>query len=63
MNVFKTGFSNSALTKLPFSFVKGIHVYLEDDTKLDEMRVEMTGPEDSPYAKGTFQLKVQIPDR
>lgn len=38
-------------------------MYLEDESKLDEMKVDMIGPEDSPYAKGTFHLKVQIPDR
>ncbi len=26
------------------SYVVGIHVYLEDETKLDEMKVEMVGP-------------------
>jgi len=38
-------------------------MYWEDEAKLDEITVEMTGPEDSPYTNGTFILKVNVPER
>jgi len=59
----KTTRLNAELKNMAKNPSPGIHVYLEDDTKLDEMKVDMKGPDGSPYANRTFQLKVQIPDR
>lgn len=35
----------------------------QDQTQLQELRAQIIGPEDTPYADGVFLLSISIPDR
>ena len=40
----------------------GVSCWRHED-KLQELRAQITGPEDTPYSEGVFLLSLSIPDR
>lgn len=41
----------------------GITCFPEKEDNLDELRVFMNGPKNTPYSRGVFKLSVSIPER
>jgi len=50
------------LERLEFDPPHGISVWAKGDSTC-ELEAVITGPEDSPYAKGSFRVTITIPDR
>lgn len=41
----------------------GISCWPKDESRLDILEANITGPENTPYANGIFKLELEIPDR